>query len=58
MIPLTKEEMKTHCQQKVCYLWKKGFTTDMMMTMKNTIKEEIIAIIPENIEEMLMIFVI
>ena len=28
MIPLTKEENKTHCEQKVCYIYKKGFSTD------------------------------
>ena len=28
MIPLTKEEKKIHRQQKVCYICKKGFSTD------------------------------
>ena len=28
MIPLTKKEKKIHCEQKVCYIWKKGFSTD------------------------------
>ena len=28
MIPLTKEEKKIHCAQKVCYICKKGFSTD------------------------------
>ena len=28
MIPLTKEEKKIHCEQKVCYICKKGFSTD------------------------------
>ena len=37
MIPLTKEEKKIHCEQKVCYICKKGLAL-MMMTIKNTIK--------------------
>ena len=28
MIPLTKEEKKIHGEQKVCYICKKGFSTD------------------------------
>ena len=28
MIPLTKEEKKMHNKQKVCYICKKGFSTD------------------------------
>ena len=28
MIPLTKEENKIHREQKVCYICKKGFSTD------------------------------
>ena len=28
MMPLTKEEKKIHCEQKVCYICKKGFSTD------------------------------
>ena len=28
MIPLRKEEKKTHREQKVCYTCKKGFSTD------------------------------
>ena len=28
MIPLTKEEKKIHCKQKICYTCKKGFSTD------------------------------
>ena len=28
MIPLIKEEKKTHRKQKVCYICKKGFSTD------------------------------
>ena len=28
MIPLTKKEEKKHNKQKVCYIYKKGFSTD------------------------------
>ena len=28
MKPLTKEEKKIHREQKVCYICKKGFSTD------------------------------
>ena len=28
MIPLTKEKKKIHHEQKVCYIFKKGFSTD------------------------------
>ena len=28
MIPLTNEGKKEHCEQKVCYICKKGFNTD------------------------------
>ena len=28
MIPLTKEEKKIHREQKICYICKKGFSTD------------------------------
>ena len=27
-IPLTEKEKKIHREQKVCYIWKKGFSTD------------------------------
>ena len=38
MIPLTKEEKKIHREQKVCYIGKKGFSTDDDDDNKNTIK--------------------
>ena len=28
MMPLTNEDKKLYCKQKVCYICKKGFTTD------------------------------
>ena len=52
MIPLTNEEKKLHHKQKVCYICKKGFSTD------DNNKSEIIVITLENIEELLKIFAI
>ena len=45
MIPLTYEEDKSYKNQKVCYICKKGFSTDN----KKYIKSEIIVIVVENI---------
>ena len=56
MVPLTYEENKSYEKQNVCYISKKEFSTDD--DNKNIIKSEIIVIILENIEELLMIFVI
>ena len=36
MMPLTKEEKKTHNMQKVCYICKRAFSTDD--NNKNTLK--------------------
>ena len=47
---------KLHRKQKVCYICKKGFSTDD--NNKNIIKSEITVITLENIEELLMIFAI
>ena len=52
MIPLTNEEKKLHHKQKICYICKKGFSTD------DNNKSEIIVITLENIEELLKIFAI
>ena len=30
MIPLTDEENKSYKKQKVCYIWKKWFSTDFV----------------------------
>ena len=54
MIPLTKREEKKHNKQEVCYICKKGFSTDI--AIKNIIRLEIIVTILENIEVLLMIF--
>ena len=56
MIPLTSEERKLYHKQKVCYICKEEFSTDMII--KSIIKSEIIVIILENIEQLVMIFVI
>ena len=47
---------KLHRKQKVCYICKKGFSTDD--NNNNIIKSEITVITLENIEELLMIFAI
>ena len=47
-IPLTKEENKIHCEQKFCHIYAKKDLVQM-----NTIKN-----ILQNIEELLMIFLI
>ena len=36
MIPLTNEERKLHRKQKVCYICKKGYTTDYKKYQKVT----------------------
>ena len=56
MIPLTDEENKSYKKQKVCYICKKGFSSDMIT--KSIIKSEIIATTPENVEELLIVFVV
>ena len=56
MIPLTNEEKKIHREQNVSCVCEKGFSTDD--DNKKYIKSDIIVIILENIEELLMIFLI
>ena len=59
MIPLTYEE-KSYEEQKVCYICKREFIQIKMIKMRLNyiIKSEIIVIPPENLEELLIIFVI
>ena len=57
MIPLRKEEKKIHRRQKKRYICQKKKLV-LMIIIKNIIKSETIVIILENIEELLMIFVI
>ena len=60
IIPLTYEENRSYKKQKVCYIYKQGCNTNK--NDKNvflyTIKKEIIVIILENIEGLLITFVI
>ena len=53
-IPLTDKEKETHENQKVCYICKKNFSANK----KKNVKLEIIVIIQDNIEELLIVFVI
>ena len=54
-ILITYEENKSYKKQNFCYIYKKGFSTD---DENKVIKSEIFIIILENIEKLLMIFVI
>ena len=56
MIPLTDKENESYKEQKVCYICKKNLV--LLITIKSIIKKEIIVITQENVEELLMIFVI
>ena len=59
MIPLTDEENKSYGRQKVCHIWKSFFMMKMRKVNLNyIIKSEIIVITLENIEELLIVFVI
>ena len=53
IIPLTKEEKKSHRIQKRCYICKKSLV--LTIKIKNIIRLEIIVIILRNIEVLLMI---
>ena len=50
MIPLTNKEIKSYEKQKVCHICKEKFCSD-----KNKKKSEIIAVSPENLEELLIV---
>ena len=58
-MPLIYED-KSYKKQKTCYICKEEFNTDKMIKMhlNYIIKYEIIVIIVENIEELLVMFVI
>ena len=58
MIPLTDEENKSYKKQEVCYICKKWFSTDDDNKKSEIIKSEIIVTTLENIEELLIVFVI
>ena len=57
MTPPTYEKNKFHKKQKVCYICKKGFSTDDDDNKKyHKVRDQFTT--QENIEELLMIFVI
>ena len=57
MTPLTYEKNKFHKKQKVCYICKKVFSTDDDNNKKyHKVRDQFTT--QENIEELLMIFVI
>ena len=57
MIPSTYKEDKSYKKQKsLSYMQKNDLA--LMMIMKNVIKSEIIVVILENIEELLIVFLI
>ena len=56
MIPSAYKENKSYREKKLCYIYKKGFST--YAGNKKIIKSEIVVIIMENIEELLTVHVI
>ena len=58
MIPLTNEEKKIHCRQKKNVTYAKKDLVLMMIILKRITKSEIIVTTQENIEELLITFVI
>ena len=60
MIPLIDKETESYEKQKVCYICKTNLVLIRVMKihLKNTIKSEIIVITQENLEVLLIIFVI
>ena len=60
MIPLTDKEIKFYEEQEVCHICKKGFFYDKneKINLSYIKKLEIIVIVQENLEELLIAFVI
>ena len=60
MIPLTDNENKYYVEQKECYIYKKEFDDNNNEKRKFKLckKLEIIVILQENLEELLIAFVI
>ena len=59
MIPLTDEEKESNEKQQICYICKEEFCTNKnKKELKKSKKSETMIIIQENIEELLIIFVI
>ena len=58
MIPLTDEENKFYEKQNVCHIGKKEFCYDKNDKNKFKLYQKVIAIIQENLEKLLIAFVI
>ena len=60
MMPLTDEETMSYEKQKVCHICRKEFSTEKVikMNLNYTTKSEIIVITPENLQKLLIVFVI
>ena len=59
IIPLTKEEKESYEKQQICYICEEEFCTNKnKKELKKSKKSEIMIIIQENIEELLIVFVI
>ena len=61
MIPLIDKENKPYEEQKKCHIYQKEFCYDKNVEKRNlnyTKKLEIIAIVHENLEELLIVFAI
>ena len=59
IIPLTKEEKESYEKQQICYICEDEFVQiKIKKNLKKSKKSEIMTIIQENIEELLIIFVI
>ena len=56
MIPLTKEEKKTHRRQKKCHICQKTFSTDDNNKKYHKVKDHCITL--ENTEALLIIFAV
>ena len=58
MIPLTDKEILYYEKQKVCHIYKKEFCYDKNDKNKFKLYQKVIAIIQENLEKLLIAFVI
>ena len=56
IMPSAYKENKSYKEEKLCYIYKKGFSTNV--GNKKIIKSEIVVIIMENIEQLLIVHVI
>ena len=58
MTPLTDKKNNSYKMPKVCYIYEKGLSTVVMIIKSMIINSEIVAATQENIEELLIVFVI